>query len=355
VKAVCVDVRMWGHSGIGTYIRNLIAFLKESPFHLTLIAHKELLSTWPALAQFNLILSSAPIYSLREQLQLPRIIPPCDLFWSPHYNVPLFAIPAKKRWITLHDVYHLAHRQTLRIDKRIYATLCIKRAVSLSDQVITNSYFSQGEIVRYTGIRKEKVEVIHLGGDHHKGIEQDQLKKIRERYLLPEKFFLFVGVPKPHKNIERLLSAWHRIKKEFPCWWLILVGQESKKIQWNVKKERQLLPLGEITDQELQGMYQMAYATIHPSLYEGFGLTPLEAMSRGCPVIVSHVASLPEVCGDAALYIFPEDEIGIGVAMRRLIENPQIRDGLAKRALERSCYFTWQQSFQKYSTLLEKV
>ncbi|HEY5236346.1 MAG TPA: hypothetical protein VIJ14_09225, partial [Rhabdochlamydiaceae bacterium] len=108
MKEICIDVRMAFHSGIGTYIRNIVSLLKDGPFKIKLIVNAEIIKKWPALASFDLISTSAPLYSIQEQMQLPFLIPSCDVFWTPHYNIPLFPIRAKKRVTTIHDVYHLA-------------------------------------------------------------------------------------------------------------------------------------------------------------------------------------------------------------------------------------------------------
>src|SRR5690349_8243231 len=125
MKEVCIDVRMAMSSGIGTYIRNLLSRLKEGPFQLRLIANPDTIERWPLLSSFDLLLTRAPIYSIEEQVKFPFLIPYCDLFWSPHYNIPLLPIRAKKRMVTIHDVCHLARGDLLPFYKRIYAKAVI--------------------------------------------------------------------------------------------------------------------------------------------------------------------------------------------------------------------------------------
>ncbi|HUD02034.1 MAG TPA: glycosyltransferase, partial [Rhabdochlamydiaceae bacterium] len=153
------------NSGIGTYVRNIVSLLKDGPFKMKLIANAEIIKKWPALASFDLISTSAPLYSIQEQIQFPFLIPSCDLFWTPHYNIPLFPIRAKKRVTTIHDVYHLAYGKTLSLPKRLYAKAVIKVAATISDHIITDSTFSKEEIIKYTTTPREKITVISLGVD----------------------------------------------------------------------------------------------------------------------------------------------------------------------------------------------
>ncbi len=307
---ICIDTRMAFHTGIGTYIRNIIPKL---PFKKVLIAAEK----W---TDDPCILTSAPIYSMEEQLKLPFLIPECDLFWSPHYNIPLAPIRAKKRLTTIHDTCHLTHPQNWH--KKLYAKTMLCKAARLSDHILTNSEFSKSEIIRHTQAPEEKITVAHLGVDSSRFFPTDEEK---------EKFFLYVGSRAPHKNIDRLLEAWEKISPE-----------------WELK-------MSPFSDEELPSLYQKAYALIHPSFYEGFGLTPLEAMSSGCPTVVSNRASLPEVCGPASLYFDPYSVDEIASAIRQLIENQTLHIELKEKGLERSRRFSWDKTVQKHIEILENL
>jgi glycosyltransferase involved in cell wall biosynthesis len=362
MKELCIDVRMAFNSGIGTYIRNLVKQLQKGPFKLRLIADEKSVEKWPLLKECDLILTSAPLYSIEEQLKLPFLIPSCDLFWSPHYNVPLGPIRAKKRVVTIHDVYHLAYGKTLSLPKRTYAKIVINRATTLSDLILTDSYFSQDEIVKYTAVAKDKIQVVHLGVDHDRFRElkdETYLQSIREKYQLPQNYFLFVSTLAPHKNIDRLLLAWNELKK--PDWKLVFVGRQVKNNTWktivdqNPSLADKLLFLGEFDDRDLPALYQLAHATICPSLYEGFGLPPLEAMSSGCPVVVSNAASLPEVCGKSAVYVDPYSVDDIASGIRRMIEDQNLYASLKQAGLDRSREFTWDKTAKKHIEIMDNM
>ena len=363
MKELCIDARMSLNSGIGTYIRNIVGQLKKSSLKLRLIVSQDIVDKWPESKSFDLILTSAPIYSIEEQIKLPFLIPKCDFFWSPHYNVPLLPIRAKIRILTLHDVYHLAFAKTLSFHKRFYAKAMINSAVRLSDCIITDSVFSESEIVKYTGVQREKIQIIYHGIDHlhfKNEFSASFLSAVQAKYNLPEKFFLFVSTLASHKNVARLLKAWNLLKNIHSNWKLIFVGKHTKDTQWKqvIKENPTLIEkvrfLGQVDDADLPGIYHLAFATILPSLYEGFGLPPLESMSCGTPVIVSNVASFPEICGACAIYIDPYDESNIAKGIQQMIQDPLLHSQLAQIGIKRSQQFDWQQSAERHIQIFER-
>ena len=285
-------------------------------------------------------------------------MPACDIFWTPHYNVPFASLKSKKRIATIHDVYHLAFSHTLSFLQKTYAKIMINRASKISDHIFTISQFSKGEIIRYTGTPSEKISHIPLGVDQsHFSKEID----IRQKYALPAHYFLFVSTLTAHKNVERLILAWDLISEKWPEWKLVFVGKRGKTGSWeqilsaNPSLQKSLLFLGQVEDQDLPGLYRNAHALIHPSLYEGFGLTPLEAMSSGCPVIVSNVASLPEVCGDSSLYVDPYNVQDIARGMEKIIQDPILHAELKTKGLQRSRSFNWNTTAEKHIAVMESL
>lgn len=279
---------MAGKGGIGRYIGQLVARLPVEALSF-----------------------SAPVYSLNEQLAFPWSVPPCDLFWSPHFNAPLLPIRAKKRVVTLHDLYHLDQLAQFSWCRRLGVKWLISSALRRADLVITVSNFSKRRLLHH--FPQVSVEVIPLGGDHLVGIEPIAVK------LVHQPFFLFVGSHKPHKN-RKLLDG------------LPIVDA-----------------MGQYSEGELVWLYSQAEALIFPSLYEGFGLPPLEAMSLGCPVIASRAASIPEVCGSAALYFDPHSRDSLAEAISRL---PREREELIAKGKERARRLTWRLCAQRHMELI---
>jgi glycosyltransferase involved in cell wall biosynthesis len=366
MKTVCIDSRMLHSSGIGTFLKNILLFFKDSPsFSIRLLVTKEQALKDTFLAKFDLIPVSCPIYSLKEQVEVPFKVPHSDIFWSPHFNVPIGPVRAKKRITTIHDVFHLAYAKSFKLHKRFWAKVLIERACKLSDLVITDSIFSQSEIQKYTSIQNGKIRVVPLGVDQDRfcsTVNPSMHQALQKKYNLPEKFILFVGNIKPHKNLKTLIEAyknWLRVKgKEYH---LVIIGKtypdyplvdEVKTVK---ELQRQVHFFHDILDEELPVFYQTARVTVLPSFYEGFGLPPLEAMASGCPTIVSASASLPEICNDSSVYIDPHNPMTIYEALQNCLENNLLRLELQKKGFENVQLFSWKAAAEKYIELFEKL
>lgn len=337
---LCIDARMAFSSGIGTAIRHIVPFFNHPPFRVTLLVER-LGQTW--CEGFEQVLFAAPIYSIKEQLLYPIKIPRCDLFWSPHYNVPLMPIKAKKSIVTIHDACHLALGS---FAERTYARIVMHRALHRSNTVITVSQFSKDEIQRRLGERD--IDVIAMGVNHEqfkRVSDPNVTDAIRRKYELPEKFILFVGNLKPHKNLDRLVQAF--AKASLPQRRLVIVGKG--------KPVENTLSMGQVPDEDIAAIYSMAELFVFPSFYEGFGLPPLEAMSCGCPTAISKAASMPEVCGDASLYFHPERTEEIADAIVKIATDDQLRKTLVIKGFERVKRFTWMQTAHRYRELFEEV
>jgi len=248
LKTLTIDARMLNSSGIGRYIKELIPYLKDE-FKLILIVSSKDADSIDS--DIDTIILDAPIYSISEQLQLPLKIPKCDIFFSPHYNIPLLPIRAKQRVATIHDVYHLAFADTLSIPQRLYSKFLIDRALKLSDTIITSSHFSKNEIIKYTNTTRD-IEVVYSGVNRdifRVILDDNALLSVRAKYKLPEEFILFVGNLKPHKNLSRVLLALK--DRDYN---LVIVGKRANLIIFDPKykffvKNSQLL----FDNQELYG------------------------------------------------------------------------------------------------------
>ena len=361
---LAVDIRMFHSSGIGTYLQNLLPALSQQ-VDLALIGHPPEAN----LPYGRVITTDIPIYSFAELRKFSSLIPPCDVFWSPHYNVPLLPVRAKQRLVTIHDVFHLAYFSTLSLKQKVYARLMFRAAVRRSASVITVSEFSRTEITKYLNVSPDRVHVIPNGINHalFRVIKQeDLLQQVRQQYQLPERFILYVGNVKPHKNLLTLVKAFARLPSSDEPYHLVIVGKKEgfitgdtalhDFIQQNEMLVRRVLFTGFVEEEDLPVLYSLARLFVFPSYYEGFGLPPLEAMACGCPVLTSDRASMPEMCGEAAAYVSPDDAEAMAARMHQLLQlSATDRSLVVQRGLQRAASYTWEQSAHQHQRLIERL
>lgn len=355
---IAIDARKINDFGIGTYLRNLIKYLpsvdKESEYILLCNEHDQEQIRRLA-SSFALVRENAAQYSLREHLSIPAKLRRLrvDLFHTPHYVLPWFT-PCRAV-VTVHDVIHLLFPQYLPSPLAgRYARFMIRRAVERAELVLTVSNASKRDLLTFFDLDPDKILVIPNGIDlsMSESLPVEALTRVKERFQISGRFLLFAGNIKPHKNLERLIAAFSQLKAspDFADLTLIVIGDEiSKYPELRRAVERHRLRgsvrfFGFVPEPTLVALYQMADVFVFPSLYEGFGLPPLEAMANGTPVVTSNISSLPEVVGEAALTVDPYNIDDIAHAIRRLLTDRQLRARLITDGYERARGFSWERS-----------
>jgi len=352
---IAVDVRMIHSSGIGRVIENILTriIVLRPEWEFYLLGCPEELLQFPFSRENNvqIIHCESPIYSVSEQVELMRRIPSdLDWFWSPHYNVPVFY--SGRLLVTIHDVFHLAMPAFVKgIHRRLYAKGMFSFAVSKAAKIICVSQFTAKELTRLTQVSSKKLQVIYNGVDekwHFPGTEA----RLYER-----PYFIYVGNIKPHKNLIRLLKAYASIKDTVEQD-LLLVGKKTGFLTGMDEIDSYIQGLGDrvsftgwVEDEALKTYVAQADAMVFPSLYEGFGLPPLEAMAAGTPVLVSKAASLPEICGAGALYCDPYDIDDIASGMQRILrENHSVQ--VMKHVVQQ---YSWDTTVAKMVAVFEAL
>lgn len=230
---------------------------------------------------------------------------------------------------------------------------------------MTISRFSKGEIIKYLGINKEQISIVPCALDHkvyHPHYTSTQIQEVRNRYGISSEYFLYVGTIEPRKNLERLIGAYAklcRIKKQVPK--LVLAGKKGwlcdgiyKKAQ-SLGMQRQILFIGYVPQEDSPVLMCGAKAFVFPSLYEGFGMPPLEAMACGAPVITSNTTALREVAQDAAITVNPKSEKEICQAMQLILEERAYGKELRRRGLKRAAGYTWAKSAAMLLEVYQKL
>jgi glycosyltransferase involved in cell wall biosynthesis len=282
-----------------------------------------------------------------------------ELYFQPNF-IPSKNVKARKIICTLHDFSFKLQPEWHPKERLEYFNENFD-LVKKADHIITGSNFTKQEIIDYMQIPQDKISVIYHGVNHelYKPYPQNELQDTKAKFDLPKKFLLFVGSIEPRKNLLFLLMAYNLLsreeKDELP---LILVGfkgWENKEIMQEIEKNQEYIRyLGFVTDTQLAHIYNLATIFIYPSLYEGFGLPPLEAMACGTPVIVSNVSSLPEVCADAALYIEPMDLQDIKDKILTLLGDEKLREELSKKSKAQAALFSWEKAAQEHFRVIEE-
>lgn len=370
MKHICIDARLLHGAGIGSLLQMVLKGLfKKETFKISLIIDKQDChdSLFYHAQNLYLIESASPIYSIKEQIELPHIIPRCDLFWAPHFNIPLFPIKAKKRLVSIHDCYHLAFKKNYSFFARCYAQLFYNSALKYADHVTTLSYFSKQEIAKHCIAHNVNLSVIYLG--INKDIfyirEQSELERCREKYNLNHNFILAVGNVKPHKNLIKLVQAFEIVKsRRKDDLKLVIVGKNEGFIQSdqelfsylsNHPYREDICFTGFIPYEDLPCLYALASVFVFPSYYEGFGLPPLEAMACGTAVIAGTSASMPEICQDAAYYIDPHNAMSIAHAIILLQDNQVLKKKMVEKGHQLLQTYAIEKTQNNFINLIENL
>jgi Glycosyltransferase len=271
-----------------------------------------------------------------------------DLYFEPNF-IPL-EIKAKSIVTTVHDFSVQLFPEAHPKDRVHYFSKNFLSNVKRSTKIITDSDYTRIEAIDILRVPGDMITPIHLGLDHglFKIYPREAQDRCRPELGLPEKFILFVGTREPRKNLARLVQAYTElpapVQREFS---LVLVGPrgwDDSDAAHAKKLGNRIMVLDYLDTKKLALVYNLASVLAYPSLYEGFGLPPIEAMACGCPVVASNAASLPEVCGDAAVYVDPNDALSIAGGIQRTLTDDSLRSNLIERGLRRAKNFTWEKT-----------
>jgi glycosyltransferase involved in cell wall biosynthesis len=357
---VAIDARKLHDFGIGTYIRNLLrqlARIDSSTEYVLLVRQPDLSIAASLGPNFRTVFEPSPNYSLSEQLRVPWAVhrERADVYHAPHYILPLGVTAPSV--VTIHDCIHLMFPQYLpNRAAYAYARGAMWAAVRRSDRILTVSEASKRDILHFFSVKPDKIVVVPNAIDDHFWTppSEEQVARVRERYQLDHRFVLYVGNIKPHKNLVRLIEAFAQLRSGgLDDVKLLIIGDEISKLPalrravHHHKLHKHVRFLGYVSDETLGALYRLAAVFAFPSLYEGFGLPPLEAMASGTPVVTSNLSSLPEVTGGAAELVDPYDVASIGAGLRRVLDDPALAAEMGRKGQARAREFSWEQSVAK--------
>jgi len=372
---VAIDIRRITEFGVGTYTRNTVralARLDHSNSYFLIGSPQKVAEMGPLPANFKSVPLLEPDTTVKGYFEFRTVIQrlKCELVHIPH----LFSVPRNLPCpyvMTVHDVfehmYQTHEHSSLRRSMHFRLT---RHVLKGAGRILAVSKFTKGEIEKLFGIASGHIEVVYNAIDErflrgHASEADRQL--LAERYLVTYPFLLYAGRISPHKNLVRIIEAFSALKTElekeamYPDLKLIIIGDELSK---NPDLRRTVIRSGVQNDVRFMGFvpiemlrvfYDAAKIFVFPSLYEGFGLPPLEAMAHGTPVVTSNTSSLPEVVGNAAVLVNPENVFEIMRALHRVLVDQAVRDKIRQRGYEQVRKFSWDASAQRILEIYQQV
>jgi glycosyltransferase involved in cell wall biosynthesis len=362
-------------AGVGRFVRNLVSSLLEldrDNKYTLMYARAERKSPAPRLPNGpnvttrSLLLTERMAnllwYKLGLAVPIELLGPIADLYYFPDFALP--PVRRGRSVITVHDLSFLLVPDCAEIGLRRHLEKVVPMSVRYADFVTADSENTRNELTTLLDVEPNRVAVVYGGVDaHFRPVTDDaELQVARAKYGLYSPFILYVGTIEPRKNLGRLLRAFTGLRNKFRSRHrLVIAGglgwlyQDVLREIEEISSEHDVVFLGRVSDEDLPALYSLADIFAFPSLYEGFGLPPLEAMACGLPVVCSSTSSMPEVVGDAGVLVSPYDVDGWSTAMAGLLEDGDRRRELARLGRERARQFTWEQSARQLIDIFHRV
>lgn len=382
IKRIGIDARFYGPSGkgLGRYTQEVvdrILSLDKDNEYVVFLSRDNFHSFATANPKVRKVQANFRWYSWAEQFLMPYLIwkEKLDFVHFMHFNIPLFC--PSKFIVTIHDLiltrFPSRRASTLApvfyVIKNLGYRIAIKWAVYRAEKIITVSNFTKSDITSYFHISDNsalaaKIVVAYEGvASGIANTENQDDKQVVLSYNIHNRYLLYVGNAYPHKNLEELINVFSIIKEKYTDLQLVLVGKEDyfyerlRKYVNDLKPDvgKDIIFPGYVPDSNLKILYKEALAYVFPSLYEGFGLPPLEAMANSCPVISSKTSSMPEVLGEAASYFNPNDRKDMVDKLERIITDDQLRADLIKKGMQQVQKYSWDNCASQIFSIYKQV
>jgi len=372
---IAIDIRRMTEFGVGTYIRNVVRTLGRLDREVTYLligSPAKVKEIGPLPANFHTVPLAEPERSLKSYREFRTVVKrlECDLVHIPN----LFSVPRNLSCpyvMTVHDILeHLSRaREQTGFWRSVHFQLT-KRVLSGAARIFAVSNFTKLEMEKLFNIPPGRIEVVYNAIDErllHAHASPADRQLIVERYQVTYPFLLYAGRISPHKNVVRMIEAFSALKTElekdqlYPDLKLIIIGDD---VSGNPDLRRTVIRsgvqndvrfLGFVPIEVLRTFYDAAKIFVFPSLYEGFGLPPLEAMAHGTPVVTSNVSSLPEVVGNAAVLVHPENVFEIMRALHRVLLDQPLREKMKERSYRQAAKFSWEKSVRRIMDVYREV
>lgn len=358
---IAIDARESGTS-TGRYVDKLIEYMHKIgvDHEIIIMTKSHRLDFMKKIAPtFEVVAADFQEFTLSEQIGFLRFCRNlrADLIHFPIVQQPVFyrgtTVTTMNDLTTLRFKNPLTHPIAYKVKRSLYA-LVNKRVAKRANHIITYTQFVKDDIAQFTGVDKKKITPIHLAADKI----TDAATPVKN--LIDKQFLLYVGRPFPHKNLRRLIDAFHKLQKDHPNLQLVLAGKKDGVYEQHLqyvkeKKIKNVSITGFVSDGELKWLYENCAAYCFPSLSEGFGLPGLEAMKHGAPVVSSNATCLPEVNGDAAHYFDPYNVEDITAKIHDVLTDEKLRKTLIKKGYNQVEKFSWEKTAKETLAVYDRV
>ena len=347
-------------TGVNNYLYNLIRnMIKDGKGdEISLIHYQKSSDSIYSQVREDIIIPDMP-FKLTSALGIPRAVKNADIdllhipvHW---YNqiTPFFLNRNIKKVVTIHDLTPILFPKMHTRDTNITWERSLKLIKNRTDTIISDSISTKQDCIKLLNIPEKRIRVIPLAADErYRPIKKKEpiIQEMMNEYNIKYPFILFVGTLEKRKNVPTLIKAFYKLKKSKLEHKLVIVGGKGWKYSQifdlieELKLQKDVIFTDYVSDEDLVKLYNTADLFVYPSLYEGFGLPPLEAMACGCPVITSNTSSLPEVVGDAGIMIDPYDIDSLKESMLKILTDSELREEMSRKSLERAEIFSWKKT-----------
>jgi glycosyltransferase involved in cell wall biosynthesis len=369
-------------AGIGRYTRDLVrAFLRLHaddemvlfyaardlpPDHWGLRGLRELQAAFPQVRVAPIPLPERWLTIIWQRARLPipveRWTGPVDLVHAPDFVLP--PVRRAPTLLTVHDLTFRVHPETAFANLRRYLDQAVPRSLRRATHVLADSASTKRDLERLMAVPASKITVLYpgVGPQFKRETDTARLQAVRMKYVLPERFYFFIGTLEPRKNLVRLIEAYEQVLRATattPEQVQLLLGGKpgwlSDEIVDRARRTPGVRMLGPVDDADLPVLYTLATATVYPSLYEGFGFPVLESLACGTPVVVSNTSSLPEVAGDLGVLVEPASVQSIAAGIQRLLDDPALTQAARRHGPDQAARFSWDTAARQLRALYGTV
>lgn len=340
-------------TGFGFYVDNLVKYLKK-------IDQKNQYFLFKPQSQEDL---SAPQRFIWDQFSVPRYARAAqvDILHQPCFSAPVFY--QGKVIVTVHDLIALLYGKDIPFFSRQFFGRWMPFTYNWADKIICDSENTKNDVIKFLRIPENKLTVIYLssGEEYSQDIKSSQIEAIKKKYKTGQKYLLHTGTLNPRKNLSFLIKVFSQVVKSHPDYNLVLTGKKGWYFEGLFTLTKQLgledkiIFTGYVADEDKPVLYKGAKIFLFPSLYEGFGLPPLEAMNLAVPVVSSNTSSLPEIVGEGGILLSPNDEYAWVRAIKQLLKDSKFAHLYSRKALQQAKNFSWEKCARETINVYNEV